>query len=110
MYMLVRLMAADQVVLLFNASGLSLFYHGKVYLRPAIYGFCGIPKHNSRYPIWTLVDVDFCDQGPPLNPSLDIWPIQASDPNPRQFESWVERYEASVLGMPLWNMEELIQG
>ena len=109
-YMLVRLMAADQIVLLLNASGLRLFYHGKVYLRPAIHGFSGIPEHNTRYPIWTLVDVDSWEEGPPLDPNLDIWPIQASDPDPRKFASWVKKYGAILLGMPLWNMEELIEG
>ena len=108
--MLVRLMAADQVVLLLNASGLRLFYRGKVYIRPAIYGFCSIPKHNTGYLIWTLVDVDSWNEGPPLDPNLNLWPIQANDPNPRQFASLVKRYRARVLGMPLWSMEELIQG
>ena len=108
--MLMRLMAADQVVLLLNASGLRLFYHGKVYLRPAIHGFSGIPRHNKKYHIWTLIDVDSEEKGPPLDPNLTIWPIQASSPNSRRFAAWIEHYESVVLGMPLWNMEELVEG
>jgi hypothetical protein len=106
--MLVRLIAADQVVLLLEPSGLRLFYQGKVYLRDSC-RFNNLPFHNEGFYIWTLVNVDSWKAGPPLDPLLNLWPVQASPPNPAQFGCWVKQYCARVLGMPLWNTEELIE-
>ena len=108
--MLVRLMAADQVVLLYQASGLHLFYHGELYFRSDTSGFSYLPECRTKYLIWTLVDADFTEEGPPFCLESNIWPIQASSANPRTFAMWVEQYEAPTLGMPLWNMKELIEG
>jgi len=107
--MLVRLMAADQVVLLVNSSGLYLFYHGKVHFRKDRH-FQGIPKCRTTYHVWTLVDADNLTEGPSFDFDSIIWPIQASSPNPDRFVGWVKQYEAPTLGMPLWSMEELIKG
>lgn len=110
--MLVRLISARQVVLLYDNSKVYLFYCGKVYTRPKGTGFSGIPLLHKRlkfYPIWTLIDVDFEGQGPPITRSSNIWPIQASPPN-HLLWSWRSERWAGVLGMPRWNTEELIEG
>ena len=57
-----------------------------------------------------LVDVDGHDHGPPIGAGENIWPIQASSPNPIRWKSWRKQYDATLLGMPLWKMDELVEG
>ena len=111
-FMLARLISAHQVVLLYSNFKVHLFYHGQVYTRPAESGFDYLPRHQkTRYcPIWALIDVDSRDQGPPITPDDNIWPIQMSCPNPVRWKSWRKQNRAVLLGMPLWNMEELMEG
>ena len=110
--MLARLISAGQVVLLCESYDVYLFYHGRVYYRLTESGFGELPErqHMQYCPIWTLIDVDFKDRGPPISATSDIWPIQVSSPNPARWKLWVKQYKASVLGMPLWNMKELMEG
>ena len=110
--MLVRLISAHQVVLLCDSENLFLFYAGQTYSRPAAIGFGGLPErlHTSYYPVWALIDVDFQDRGPGIESHSDIWPIQTSSPKPQRWRSWSKQFGAVVLGMPLWNIKDLMMG
>jgi hypothetical protein len=108
--MLVQLISADQVVLLYDTSETYLFYSGEVYEQPRQSGFKNLPEnHRPHFPVWALIDMDFGDRGPPITSSSDIWPVQASS-NSVQWKSWSKQFGAAELGMPLWNMEELMKG
>ena len=110
-FMLLRLMSANQVVLLFTGSALYLFCDEHVYMRVPGY-FLNLPTFQgaSRFPIWTLVDADDLNHAPPINVSQNIWPIQASSPNPNRWNTWSKRRDAALLGMPLWDIHELMEG
>jgi len=110
--MLARLISARQVVILCTTSTAYLFYHGKVYSRRTLHGFEDLPRRRGGLycPIWMLVDVDGHDHGPPIGAGENIWPIQASSPNPIRWKSWRKQYDATLLGMPLWKMDELVEG
>jgi hypothetical protein len=45
-----------------------------------------------------------------LNTGGYIWLIQASSPKPVQWRVWAKQRKAALLGMPLWNMGELMEG
>jgi len=111
-FMLVRLISARQVVLLCDHFVVYLFYRGKVYSQSGVSCFDGLPtRQQARYcPIWALIDVDFQEQGPSIRRSSNIWPIQASPPGPARWRSWSKQNGAPLLGMPLWNTEELVEG
>ena len=109
MFTLARLLSAHQVVLLCDNSELYLFFRRKVYNQSAE---SRIVLPQSRYPIWALIDVDYQDREPPyaLTGSASVWPIQTSPPNPVRWKNWAKQTGAAILGMPLWTMEELIEG
>jgi hypothetical protein len=111
-FMLARLISARQVVLLCDNGMVYLFYCGKVYSQQTESGFQGLPRRQrTRYcPIWALIDVGFGDQGPPVSLSSNMWPIQTTSPNPRRYKSWRKQNGAALLGMRIWEMEELIEG
>ena len=108
-FMLVRLISARQVILLCDNPDVYLFYCGQVYYRSGESGFKDLPQHQgtSYYPIWTLVDVF---QPPPITSNLNIWPIQTTSLNPILWDRWSKQLGAAMLGMPLWDVEELIEG
>jgi len=109
--MLARLISAGQVVLLCGSLKIYLFYQGRVYMRLTQFGIESLPKRRGKYcPVWALIDVDFNDRGPPLSSTSNVWPIQASSPNPIRWKSWRKQYGAAELGMPLWNKKELMAG
>ena len=110
--MLVQLISAHQVVLLFRTRKDYLFYRGQVYSRPAGDGYEDLPinQRTSYSPIWTLIDMDCMNQGPPIDPEFNIWPIQASSPNPIRWKAWIKQFNAVLFGMPLWSRKELIAG
>jgi len=89
-----------------------LFYYGKVYSRSTGSGIEDLPKcpQAQYFPIWALIDADLQRQGPPFSRGSNIWPIQASSPNSARWETWSKQYGAAMLGMPLWNIEELMEG
>ena len=89
-YTLVRLLAARQIVLLCDNEAVFLFYKGQVYRRSNGFNFRDVPRHKSLpyCPIWALIDVDFKNEGPPVNGDLHTWPIQVSSPNPVRWHSW----------------------
>ena len=88
-----------------------LFFRGKVYTRKVESGFGDLPERQLKYcPIWTLVDMDFAPGEPPLDRGDDVWPIQATSPKPVRWRGWAKQHSAPVLGMPLWDMEELMKG
>ena len=109
MFMLARLLSAHQVVLLCDNYKLFLFFRRQVYYQ-STGSYITLPQ--SPYPIWSLIDVDFQDQGPPYDITGDryVWPIQTSSPNPVRWHCWTKQIGAAILGMPLWTMEELIEG
>ena len=112
-FMLARLIATHQVVLLCDSSDAYLFYCGQVYYHPMNDSvFHNLPAHkNIPYcPILSLIDVDYKDRGPPFESSSNIWPIQVSSPNPIRWKSWAKQNKAAVLGMPLWSTDELTEG
>jgi hypothetical protein len=47
---------------------------------------------------------------PPISSPSNIWPIQVASPNPIQWKAWSKQYGTDLLGMPLWNIEEPIEG
>ena len=109
--MLARLISAGQVVALCGSLNIYLFYQGQVYVRLTQFGTRGLPEHQGMYcPVWILIDVDFNDRGPPLSSTSNAWPIQVSSPNPVRWKSWLKQCRGAKLGMPLWNMEELVAG
>ena len=111
--MLARLLSLRQVVLLCDNVVVYLFYKGKVYTRPADIGTGNLPRKGSQYsPVWGLIDVDFQADGPSpsITSNANIWPIQTSAPNLYQWHSWRKQTRAALLGMPLWNEEELMRG
>jgi len=111
-FMLARLISDRQVVLLYDTYTAFLFFHGKVYSRPTQCGFGDLPRRKGALycPIWALIDVDYLDHGPPITGSDNTWPIQASPPDPIRWNSWSKQNEATLLGMPLWEMDELMEG
>ena len=108
-FMLARLISAHQVVLVYAASNSYLFYRGQVYSRSTSC-FQDLPTRPQRCHIWALIDLDDQAQEPAIHTSFNIWPILAASPNPVRWKSWGKQYGAAVLGMPLWNMEELMEG
>ena len=60
--------------------------------------------------MWALIDVDLQNQEPPFTGSSNVWPIQPSPPESDRWKPWTKQYGASVLGMPPWNMEDLLEG
>ena len=111
--MLARLIVEKQMALLCTTPRIYLFYGGKVYARPTADGFVFLPWRKSRderWPIWSLIDMDFCNHGPPLAKKFVTWPIQASSPNPVRYSALQKHYRAAVLGMPEWSKEDLMAG
>jgi len=111
-FMLARLISAGQVVLLYHPPKVYLFYNSRVYSRSATYGFEDLPEHRTAYfPIWALIDGD-CpkSKGPAMSSSPLVWPVQATSPNPSRWESWSKQNGVTLLGMPLWNVKELVEG
>ena len=107
--MLVRLIAAKQVVVLYDNDVAWLFYDGKVY-RSLSQAFRDLPKYRKGYfPVWALIDMDLKTE-PPLSKNKDVWPIQAASPDPKRWKSWVKYYEPRQLGMPLWTEADLVEG
>ena len=108
--MLARLISAKQVVLLFAKSTLYLFFCGKVYEQLSC-RFRGLPtRQKVRFPIWALIDADTLSQPSLIDHSDDIWPVQASSPQPIRWKAWKKQFGAVLIGMPVWNMRELMAG
>ena len=108
--MFARLIAARQVVLLYDSTSIRLFYQGQVYERKAADGCRGLPMNTQEYwPVWTLVDVD-TGTGPKFEKTDVIWAIQPSSPNPDRWKRWAKQFNAPVLGAALWNADELTKG
>ena len=110
-FILAQLSSACQVVLLCENMQTYLFYCGKVYSRPTLSGFKHLPTRPIKgyyCPIWTLIDMNYADRGPPIDKGLNIWPVQASPSNRIRWKAWQKQYDAALFGMPLWSMKELI--
>ena len=60
--------------------------------------------------MWALIGEKFVNDGPAILPRYNVWPVQAVPPLPNQYESWRRKTGAALLGMPLWNMRELMAG
>ena len=71
-----------------------------------------LPKQREkRYcPVWALIDMDYRSEQPPISGTSNIVPIQASPQGSVLWKSWKKQYRAALFGMPLWSMEELIEG
>ena len=108
--MLAWLIAAQQVVVLYYNDIAWLFFRGKVY-QPSSRAFRNLPQYRKGYyPIWTLIDMD-SKTPPPLEMNgSNVWPIQATPPNPDRWEVWAKYLNPRQLGMPLWTEAELIEG
>jgi len=111
-FLLTRLLVARQVVLLVDNTEAYLFYHGTVYYRSTPVGRQGlpIPTPKSYRPVWALMDVDHGDTNPFVSGNLEMWPIQVSSPNPGRWNKWRKQLGAALLGMPLWNTQDLMKG
>jgi len=110
--MLARLISARQLVLMCTSSGVHPFYCGQVYSRPTGSDLEDLPRRKRiRYcPIWALIDVDYKNQGRPITAESNIWPIQASSLKTIRWKAWSKQNGATLLGLPLWDMGELIKG
>jgi hypothetical protein len=110
--MLARLVSARQVVVLCDNFELHLLYQGQAYSRPTTSGVKFLPKHSKTpyCPIWALIDVDFKGEGAPIVANSNVWPIQASSPNPVRWKFWAKQFSPALWGVSLWDMEELNQG
>jgi len=112
MYMLVRLISARQVVFLLSRHRVTLFYAGQAYYRSATNAFLYIPSpvgKNEHY-AWALIDLDCLNSEPPLDGTTQVWPIQASSPNPVRWKLWSKQSSTAIWGLPLWTMDELMLG
>jgi len=111
-FLLAWLLSDGQVVLLCNNDQSYLFYRDKVYNRKTSLGFLHLPVHimAPNRTIWTVIDVDYLNGGPPIRSDPIAWPIQASSPVPIRWKSWHKQLKAALWGMPLWSLEELIEG
>ena len=110
MFMLARLLSLRQVVLLCDNLVVYLFYRGKVYTRSAEIGPGNLPTKDSGYcPVWGLIDVDYMNEEPSssITSNSNVWPIQASLPDPLRWRSWRTQNNAAslTLDMPLWKKE-----
>ena len=109
-FVLAQLISAGQAVLLCDNYNVWLFYRGKVHFRPVDSSFRSLPKKTPYCPIWALIEVDYQDHGPPFHLGSNIWPIQASSPNPIRWRSWHKQNNAALWEIPLWGMEDLMSG
>ena len=109
-FILARLISAKQVVLMYTKSATLLFYQEKVYKQEPAFFSC-LPRHklDRFFHVWALINAD-SDTQPSIKPSHNIWPVQASSPKPTRWKGWSKQRAAIVLGMPLWNVEELKEG
>lgn len=107
--MLVRLITARQVVLLCGGDQVFLFYHGEVYRRSMPFGLSYLPRHREgrSWPIWTLIDME--KGSSPTGNSSNIWPVQVTSPNFCNWKGWFKQWDGTMLGMPKWNVEELME-
>ena len=60
--------------------------------------------------MWMLIDVEYWDCGPPFLGSAIVWPVQTSSPVLIRFKLWSKQVDAAFLGVPLWSLEELVEG
>jgi len=106
--MLALLISAHQAMPPCRRFAMFLFFRGKMYTRkPEVEsGFEDLPR---RRPILSH-DMGFAPGEPPLDRGDNAWPIQATSPKPVRWRSWIKQHEAPVLGMPLWDMKELMEG
>jgi hypothetical protein len=111
-FMLARLISAHQVVVLYDSSDTHLFYRGQAYYRPGGSDFRYLPRRPEAgyYPIWALIDVGSQENGPPFTDRSNIWPIHTTSPSPVRWTAWQKHWNAALWGMPLWSVEELIEG
>ena len=113
-FMLARLISAKQVVLLSTGSRVYLFYRGKVYTRGSV-DFSYLPRRQQpqltlQFPVWALINSDGPSQPPIIDSDDNIWPIQASSPQPIRWKAWAKQRKATIVGMPLWSTDELMKG
>jgi len=110
--MLRRLISARQVVLLLTKAKVTLFYAGKAYCRSPTDAFLHVPtcKGKTKNYAWALIDIDPQNSQLPLDGTTQVWPIQASSPNPVQWKLWSKEFNAAKWGMPLWTVDELVFG
>ena len=105
--------AADLgVVLLHSISEVYLFYRGQVYSRLEVSGLRNLPERMETryYPLRLLIDADTRGQEPIIPGRSELWPIQACSPKHLQWKQWKKQFGAAEWGMPLWDMEELMEG
>ena len=111
-FVLAWLLSKQQVVLLCCSAHAYLFYRDMVYFQPTSHAFLGLPVHREHpnRGLWTPIDVDYDTRGPPLTGDQNVWPIQVSSPKPIRWRSWLKQLDGALWGMPLWSLEELIEG
>ena len=111
-FMLARLIQAGQVVLLCDASRTHLFYKGQAYSRSTVPNFDNFPIHLKMpyYPVWALTYVGHGNTESPISATRSIWPVQTPPLNPTRWKSWRRQNGAALLGMPIWDMKELMKG
>ena len=100
MFMLVQLISAHQVVLLSDIRKGYLFYRSQVYSRLAEAGYENLPENQqtSYSPVWVLINMNSIERGPLIERGLNIWPIQASSPNPIPSRAWSKQLDAAFSG------------
>jgi len=98
-------------VLFYYKSSLLLFYDNSVYERT--HESAKLPFHRGHLAIIALLDTDNQTDAPPsicVDRDRDTFPIHATSPNTSRYRFWSQRRSATIIGMPLWSRDELIQG
>ena len=109
-FALTWLLSKNQVVLLRDDRGVWLFYQDNVFSQPAKSGFKYLPQKPGYCPMWALIDVNDQDSGIAFHLGSNIWPIHVSPPDPIRWRSWHKQSKTALWGMPLWEIEELVEG
>ncbi|KAL5480206.1 hypothetical protein ACEPAI_1476 [Sanghuangporus weigelae] len=113
-FMLIYLLTLKKNVALHTKGRTYLFYHDRVYIASSGPDVTWPPSTAVRDRIWCLIDSDE-RVGPPPSylTSKDegrIFPVHAAPPNPARYYKWFKQRGGVVIGMPLWNEEEIIEG
>lgn len=113
LYLLVRLLQHDQVVLLtLPPVSPLLFYRGRVWEAKEPPTQRMLPKRRGNAFIWSLFEADKSHVAQTIyaNKGRSLFPVQAPSPTPSLYEEWRKRRDPVVSAFPLWDFDELKQG
>ncbi|KAL5482842.1 hypothetical protein ACEPAI_9437 [Sanghuangporus weigelae] len=113
-FMLIYLLTLKKNVALHTGGDTHLFYHDHVYIASSGTKVTWPPSTAVRDRIWCLIDSDEHVGPPPIyltwKDEERIFPVHAASPNPARYYEWFKQRGGVIIGMPLWNEEEIIEG